>query len=178
MILFTPVLHGAPFGNPPALPFPPSRVRSCLVTRVPLATIVPRCRHACEPEKLASGLPIVEVDITTEEEARALASGINEFDDKTKFHNFRPQGPETVPCTMSCGSEVAAFHVFKSGKAFMQTDHPLRVSAVRRRPSTVYSRRIRRASHRNEAFVSGLEFREEALLDGKVRHLASRKMRN
>ena len=111
--------------------------------------------HACEPEKLDSGLRIAEVKITTEDEAHALEDGITEFNEKTNFYNFRRQAPKPVPCNSECGHVVAVFHVVKSGKAFMQTDHPERVSEVMLRASTIYSRRIIDAPF--------LDFEEEAL---------------
>ncbi|WDZ75848.1 hypothetical protein PWG15_14685 [Ensifer adhaerens] len=112
--------------------------------------------HRCEANKINSGLRIVEVSVTVEDQIRPLSGGIDTRSNNVSTHNLRPQPPQDVHCRANCGTELAAFFVYKSGKTRMLTDIPSKIVEERKRADLIYNR-VGRVDH---PFV---DYRSEAL---------------
>jgi hypothetical protein len=108
--------------------------------------------HRCEQEKIRSGLRIVEVSVSNEDQIGSLVDGINAGANNVTTYNLKQQPPLNVECSPDCDAELTAFFVYKSGKSRLQTDIPVRIAAERRRKATIYSRVIHEISH--PAFVT------------------------
>ncbi|WP_139015777.1 competence protein CoiA family protein [Ensifer aridi] len=98
--------------------------------------------HRCEPSKISSGLRIVEVSVNNEDQIDALVTGIDVRSNNVATHNLIPLKPLRADCLSSCGTELTAFFVYKSGKSRILTQIPARIAEERRRSSTIYSRVI------------------------------------
>lgn len=74
--------------------------------------------HSCDEEKIASGLPIVEIDIRSEEAAARLARGIDTTSGWTRCHNLHD--PEPVPhrCTTPCTATALVALLYENGKVW------------------------------------------------------------
>lgn len=96
--------------------------------------------HSCSPEKISSGQRIIEIDIKSEEDMSLFASGLDVRDTRLSAYNLKEPDTESVSCNRNCGTNTEAFHVYQSGKVFMQRDHPSNVEKVMARPSTIYTR--------------------------------------
>lgn len=59
--------------------------------------------HPCTPEKIASGIPIVEFKITSEYDLQMLLCGsYSVHDERVSLHNFRALSGTTAECTRPC----------------------------------------------------------------------------
>ena len=59
--------------------------------------------HPCTPEKIDSGIPILEFKIASEEDLQMLSSGsFSAHDERLTLHNFRLLTGTTTVCTPSC----------------------------------------------------------------------------
>lgn len=96
--------------------------------------------HCCEEEKKCSGLKIVEVHIGEEGDVLNLWNFIDGTADNSMFYGLKKQRPIELNCAPQCESSVVAFHVFRSGKCLLQSDHPREVAKTIVRSSTIYSK--------------------------------------
>jgi hypothetical protein len=96
--------------------------------------------HQCEPAKISSGLPIIEVSVTDEDQCANFAKGIDARADNVDTYNFKLQKPVEVACLAHCSSDLSGFFVYKSGKSRILTATPEKVAKERNRQSTIYSR--------------------------------------
>lgn len=103
--------------------------------------------HECTPEKVASGLRILEIAIHEEVDLALLPSGLDTRRYWCKLHGFKQQPPKEVSCGGRCNRQVAAFHVFESGKSFIKVGPPGEIAAVMRAAKTVHSHIIEDAEH-------------------------------
>ncbi|MDX1128221.1 hypothetical protein GOL24_28860 [Sinorhizobium medicae] len=117
--------------------------------------------HRCEPAKISSGLPIVEVSVTDEDQCAHLAMGIDARADNVDTYNFKRQTPVEVACLPHCSTELSAFFVYKSGKSHILTATPEKIAEQRKRQSTIYSHVIQPQSI-VEHFVATGGYQSEA----------------
>lgn len=72
--------------------------------------------HACEPEKVHSGIRIVEIAITSEDDALALGRPeVDARSERVRLYGFKPD-PTPVGCAGDCDHPVRIFALHKSGK--------------------------------------------------------------
>lgn len=103
--------------------------------------------HECSPEKIASGLRILEIAVHDEVDLAPLPTGIDTLRYWYRRHNFKPSKPLEAPCGGRCDRSIAAFHVFESGKSFIKVGTPREIAAVMRAEKTVHSHIIDDAVH-------------------------------
>ncbi|NJC05785.1 hypothetical protein GGQ97_001578 [Sphingomonas kaistensis] len=103
--------------------------------------------HECSPEKVASGLRILEIGVHEEVDLTLLPTGIDTRRYWYRKHNFKPQKPLEASCRGRCNRNIAAFHVFESGKSFIKVGTPREIAAVMRAEKTVHSHIIGNAEH-------------------------------
>ncbi len=109
--------------------------------------------HRCEPAKRSSGLPIVEVIVSDEDQCAHLAKGIDARAQYVDTYNFKRQKPVEVACQPNCSTELSAFFIYKSGKSHILTETPAKIAEQRKRQSTIYSRVLepQHGDYRSEA---------------------------
>ncbi|WP_158665213.1 hypothetical protein [Ensifer adhaerens] len=117
--------------------------------------------HRCEPAKLSSGLPIVEVFVSNEDQCARFAMGIDARADNVETYNFKRQAPVEVACQPNCSTELSAFFVYKSGRSHILTETPAKIADQRRRQSTIYSH-VLQPQNIVEHFVAFGGYRSEA----------------
>lgn len=103
--------------------------------------------HRCDLAKISSGLRIVEVSVSDEDQLALLSVGIDARATNVAIHNLKRQLPLSVTCSPNCDTELTAFFVYRSGKSRILTDTPERIAAERRRPATIYSRVVHEVSY-------------------------------
>ncbi|RUM17791.1 hypothetical protein EFD56_16525 [Rhizobium phaseoli] len=103
--------------------------------------------HRCDGTKISSGLRIVEISISDEDQLALLAAGIDARANNVATYNMKRQLPLNVACLRNCGAELTAFFVYKSGKSRILTDAPHRIVAARRGSAVVYSRVVHEVAH-------------------------------
>ncbi len=118
--------------------------------------------HRCEPAKISSGLPIVEVSVKDEDQCAHFSKGIDARSDNVNTYNFKRQMPVEVACQPNCRTELSAFFVYTSGKSHILTETPTKIAEQRKRQSTIYSR-VLEPQHIVEHFVATGGYRSEAL---------------
>ncbi|WP_322889932.1 MULTISPECIES: hypothetical protein [unclassified Yoonia] len=74
--------------------------------------------HPCEETKIASGLPIIEIEIWNEDAAIGLWEGIDAASRSNLYHNI--PSPDAAPhlCTTPCPATGLAVLLYESGKAW------------------------------------------------------------
>lgn len=102
--------------------------------------------HGCTPEKLASGLRIIEIEINSEASMDAFGSGLDTSDNRLSTYNFKPLLPEELPCRFDCGRKLRAFHVFRNGEVYPQFAHPSDVARTKELTDTVYTQLVHHGS--------------------------------
>ncbi len=119
--------------------------------------------HRCEPAKLASGLRIVEVLISMEEDLLQLRTGLDARTPSVSAYNLKEPPPITDNCSGRCGQEISAFHVYESGKSRIETGPPQRIANERRKAATVYTQLLHDAESGSAApLLLGEDYRREA----------------
>lgn len=88
--------------------------------------------HECTPDKIASGLRILELRVDAEDDLTSLTTGLDPTKNAHKCHNFKPQDPLQTSCKGRCEREISAFLVFESGKSKFETGTATYISWVRR----------------------------------------------
>lgn len=74
--------------------------------------------HPCEEDKIASGLPIVEIEIRSEDAAGRLAGGIDATSGWTRCHNLPDPEPAPHRCTTPCTATGLIALLYDSGKVW------------------------------------------------------------
>lgn len=121
--------------------------------------------HACEPQKIGSGLRIIEVSVAGDDQIGSLGRELDAREAWVVLHNFKEQAALEAPCRGRCGVEVSAFHVFASGKSLLHAAPADRVAAIKRRSSTVYTRVLDEAAHGGVVpYLASDGYRREAML--------------
>ncbi len=87
-------------------------------TKAPPLLVEIEVTHACEEEKVSSGLRIVEIQVQCEEDVVALRHGIDTTVPNVRVHGLSPK-PLSGSCTGSCFAQARTFILFKSGKTWM-----------------------------------------------------------
>lgn len=74
--------------------------------------------HPCEETKISSGLPIIEIDIRSEDAANRLREGIDAASRDTLCHNL--PSPDAAPhlCTTPCPATGLVVLLYENGKAW------------------------------------------------------------
>ncbi|MBP2534882.1 hypothetical protein [Agrobacterium tumefaciens] len=103
--------------------------------------------HRCEGAKISSGLRIVEISVSDEDQLALLAVGIDARANNVATYNMKRQLPLSVACLRNCDTELTAFFAYKSGKSRILTDVPERIATERRRSAVVYSRVVHEVAH-------------------------------
>jgi hypothetical protein len=97
--------------------------------------------HACEPEKIASGIRIIEIAVKSDAEIDLIRSGELRVEENgpVRAHNFKVRQERGPRCMGECPREVAVFVVYRSGRAKLFTI-PASKAAKFRPSSTVFQR--------------------------------------
>jgi hypothetical protein len=72
--------------------------------------------HPCDPQKVASGLGIVEIEIRSEVEIEALKQGIDATSPLVRCHNLPPVDAVAKRCSTPCPATGLALLLYRSGK--------------------------------------------------------------
>ena len=94
--------------------------------------------HGCEPEKIAAGRRIVEIEITCEDDLDALRRGLDLTAEGTRHFNFKEPTPVRARCRRPCGLHALAFFVFRSGKTLLLHAPIEEIARTKMRPATVH----------------------------------------
>lgn len=120
--------------------------------------------HACEPEKIDSGLKIVEVKIEDEDDIDRLRDGLVDLE-KTITHNFRPRRRVQSNCKRGCARFSALIINDKGEPERLEgVTHALFKAKVNS-PSTVYSQTLSlngMMPEKVQAWVSSLDLQGES----------------
>lgn len=103
--------------------------------------------HECTPDKIASGLRILELRVDEEDDLTSLVTGLDPIKHAHKCHNFKPQAPLQTSCRGRCEREISAFLVFKSGKTKIETGTATRISWIQRSRKVSHAHTIEAAEH-------------------------------
>lgn len=103
--------------------------------------------HECTPEKVATGLRIVEIGMHEEVDLALLVNGVDTHRYWYRLHNFKPQPANETSCKGRCERQVAAFHVFESGKSFIKVGKPYEVAGIMNGTKTVHTHIIDEVHH-------------------------------
>lgn len=103
--------------------------------------------HPCTQEKIASGLRILELQVTCEDDLSSLSGGLDRATLAPLAYNFKSLVPREISCGGGCEREVSAFLVYQSGKSRIETGKPAFVAAAMRGPGVARARVIERAPH-------------------------------
>lgn len=76
--------------------------------------------HGCERQKIASGLPILEIPIASEKEAACLFGQIDTRRSGVKMHNISELPAVSHFCEESCAMSGLALLLYQSGKPWFQ----------------------------------------------------------
>ena len=101
--------------------------------------------HACEPEKIASGIRIIEIDVRSDAEIDLIRSGELRIEENgpVRSHNFKVRQETGPHCMGECPREAAVFVVYRSGLAKLFT-MPASRTASFRPPSAVFRKVLTR----------------------------------
>jgi hypothetical protein len=80
--------------------------------------------HPCEPEKIESGLSIVELKIRTEDDIEKVRTGIDPFQSSVSIYNLKPPPVVTQRCIEPCPKTVLVLLLYSTGKAWY-SEHAL-----------------------------------------------------
>lgn len=103
--------------------------------------------HWCEPEKIATGLRILELTVQFEDDIPDFSEGVDATSPLVTLHNFKDQPPIEVACDRNCDAELAMFIVYRSGKSILVSDHPATIWGMKRKPSVAYSHLVTEIEH-------------------------------
>jgi len=98
--------------------------------------------HACEPEKIASGVRIVEIDVRSDAEIDLIRSCELRIEENgpVRAHNFKMRQKRRPHCAGECPREVAVFVVSRSGLAKLFTMPASRAASFK--PSSAVFRKV------------------------------------
>lgn len=94
--------------------------------------------HGCEPEKIKSGIRIIEIEVIGEDDIHRLGEGISLQDHNVKAYNLKQVKPKEKQCHKPCSVTGTAFAVFESGKTRVLTEPLNELLRVRSRRSTKF----------------------------------------
>lgn len=82
--------------------------------------------HDCEPEKIASGIRILEIPIRDEDDVAALRGDllVSGTHSARRAYNLKVRSKRAPMCKGECPNEVGLFIVYKNGKAFLKPISP------------------------------------------------------
>ena len=81
--------------------------------------------HRCEEAKIESGLAIVEIKISTEDDIEQLKGGIDTTLGSVQYHNANTLSPIKQNCAVPCSATGLALLLYRNGKAWY-SEVPLR----------------------------------------------------
>jgi hypothetical protein len=90
--------------------------------------------HGCEIQKIASGLPILEISIASEEEAACLFGQIDTRRPGVKMHNMSELTAVSHYCEESCAISGLALLLYRSGKPWFQEVDVANLSSLEKDP--------------------------------------------
>ncbi|HDZ53518.1 hypothetical protein LCGC14_0044740 [marine sediment metagenome] len=94
--------------------------------------------HPCAPEKLASGLPILETKVSSEKDIARLRTGITIDSDRGRGFNLSPLSERFVDRCSACPKEETVFIIYRSGKVQMTSQSRQRFKKILARSSIVH----------------------------------------
>jgi|GEM_PF-5235956 len=90
--------------------------------------------HGCERQKIASGLPILEIRIASEEEAACLFGQIDTRKSDVKMHNTSELPAVSHYCEQSCMMSGLALLLYRSGKPWFQDVDVANIGSLEKDP--------------------------------------------
>jgi competence protein CoiA-like protein len=118
--------------------------------------------NECSPEKISSGLRIIEIKILSEERLDQLLDGLGNLGEATTLHNFAETNVEHSECMKQCNLIAELFVVDRCGHGQILRDAPEIVLPRSKSIDIVHRSSTRNIYEGDRLIAWGLDFENEA----------------